>query len=106
MKNNKAKFIILTAAIITLMGVYSFNAAYSFEKNTASAGNSAADSTVTKTYTCPMHPEVISDKPGQCPKCGMDLELKDNNDKSDVKQDGNIDKGMDHKDCSGCMHKH
>ena len=29
------------------------------------------------TYTCPMHPEVISDKPGKCPKCGMDLVLKD-----------------------------
>lgn len=25
-------------------------------------------------YTCPMHPEVISDKPGGCPKCGMALE--------------------------------
>jgi RND family efflux transporter MFP subunit len=24
-------------------------------------------------YTCPMHPDVISDKPGQCPKCGMTL---------------------------------
>ena len=24
-------------------------------------------------YTCPMHPEVISDKPGKCPKCGMTL---------------------------------
>lgn len=24
-------------------------------------------------YTCPMHPEVISDKPGECPQCGMDL---------------------------------
>ncbi len=24
-------------------------------------------------YTCPMHPEVRSDKPGKCPKCGMDL---------------------------------
>ncbi len=25
-------------------------------------------------YTCPMHPEVISDTPGDCPKCGMALE--------------------------------
>lgn len=24
-------------------------------------------------YTCPMHPEVIRDKPGDCPKCGMKL---------------------------------
>ncbi|MCO6457428.1 MAG: YHS domain-containing protein, partial [Pirellulaceae bacterium] len=27
-------------------------------------------------YTCPMHPEVVSDKPGSCPKCGMALELR------------------------------
>jgi hypothetical protein len=27
-------------------------------------------------YTCPMHPEVQSDHPGKCPKCGMDLVLK------------------------------
>ena len=26
-----------------------------------------------KSYTCSMHPEVISDKPGKCPKCGMTL---------------------------------
>lgn len=24
-------------------------------------------------YVCPMHPEVTSDKPGTCPKCGMAL---------------------------------
>lgn len=24
-------------------------------------------------WTCPMHPEVRSDGPGKCPKCGMDL---------------------------------
>jgi Cu+-exporting ATPase len=24
-------------------------------------------------YTCPMHPEVESDRPGDCPKCGMAL---------------------------------
>ena len=28
------------------------------------------------TYTCPMHPTVISDKPGTCPVCGMDLVRK------------------------------
>lgn len=27
-------------------------------------------------YTCPMHPEVVSDKPGKCPKCGMSLVVK------------------------------
>jgi len=25
-------------------------------------------------YVCPMHPEVVEDHPGHCPKCGMNLE--------------------------------
>ena len=25
-------------------------------------------------YTCPMHPEIRQDKPGNCPECGMALE--------------------------------
>ena len=25
-------------------------------------------------YTCPMHPEIRQDHPGDCPKCGMHLE--------------------------------
>jgi hypothetical protein len=28
-------------------------------------------------YTCPMHPEVISDTPGKCPKCKMALVKKE-----------------------------
>jgi transcription initiation factor IIE alpha subunit len=30
-----------------------------------------------KKYSCPMHPEVQSDQPGTCPKCGMKLVEKD-----------------------------
>lgn len=29
-------------------------------------------------YTCPMHPEIIRDKPGSCPICKMDLVKKEN----------------------------
>ncbi|HQH40228.1 MAG TPA: heavy metal-binding domain-containing protein [Bacteroidales bacterium] len=28
-------------------------------------------------YTCPMHPEIKSDKPGECPICGMTLVKKE-----------------------------
>ena len=28
-------------------------------------------------YTCPMHPEIIQNHPGSCPKCGMALEPKE-----------------------------
>jgi Cu+-exporting ATPase len=32
------------------------------------------NSTTTAHYTCPMHPEIQSLRPGNCPKCGMALE--------------------------------
>ena len=35
--------------------------------------NATEKQNVAMTYTCPMHPEVTSDKAGKCPKCGMDL---------------------------------
>lgn len=30
----------------------------------------------TRLYICPMHPEVVQDHPGNCPKCGMALESR------------------------------
>lgn len=37
-----------------------------------------------QTYTCPMHPQIVQNKPGTCPVCGMDLVPfdKDNKDVS------------------------
>ena len=32
-----------------------------------------AASRVIAQFTCPMHPEILSDQPGKCPKCGMNL---------------------------------
>jgi hypothetical protein len=37
-------------------------------------------------YTCTMHPDVHADKPGKCPKCGMDLVKKEvENKKAELK---------------------
>ena len=34
----------------------------------------AAPAPAGATYTCPMHPEIVQDGPGDCPECGMALE--------------------------------
>lgn len=36
----------------------------------------AKETQVHEEYTCPMHPQVVKDKPGTCPVCGMDLVKK------------------------------
>ncbi len=51
-------------------------------------------------YTCPMHAEVVQDKPGNCPKCGMKLV-----EKKGMKKDGMKKEGMK-KDTSMMKHDH
>lgn len=48
-----------------------------------------------QTFTCPMHTEVISDKPGNCPKCGMSLVPADENTKREKTR--RSEHGMTHK---------
>jgi len=40
----------------------------------AVSGHTASQAPRGTIYTCPMHPEIRQDHPGNCPKCGMTLE--------------------------------
>ena len=42
-------------------------------KNRKDPHASHQDEVAVENYTCPMHPEIIREKPGRCPICGMDL---------------------------------
>jgi transcription initiation factor IIE alpha subunit len=58
---------------IALMACVSFSFAQTSKPKTP---DSKSDSTAKYIYTCPMHPEIMTDKPGKCPKCGMTLVKK------------------------------
>lgn len=40
-----------------------------------------------KKYTCPMHPEILSNEPGKCPKCGMNLVESTGNENKEIKDE-------------------
>lgn len=46
------------------------------------------------TYTCPMHPEIHADKPGNCPKCGMKLVKEKSKEDMNSMDMGDSDAGM------------
>ena len=68
-----------TKILITVLVVIISGTMASAQSKTKSVKD---QSTLTKKnsvyYTCLMHPEVRSDKPGKCPKCGMDLKEMNN----------------------------
>jgi len=61
------KRIIWTSIVLAFaLGIFFFSGCAGDEKQTTAQ-------TETQLWTCGMHPEVILDKPGNCPKCGMKL---------------------------------
>ncbi len=65
-----------TAAISSIAAVNPA-AVNSVALNSAAAKDSVPMKKAAVVYTCKMHPEIISDKPGKCPKCGMELVKKE-----------------------------
>ncbi|HUU56207.1 MAG TPA: heavy metal-binding domain-containing protein [bacterium] len=57
----------------TWVTVLVFGLALAAAAGISACGKKAEEVAEGTTYTCPMHPEVTSDKPGECPQCGMDL---------------------------------
>ena len=75
------KNIILSALMLMHLGMYAQTGHLpdvSNQKNSDHSHNKVEESKNQQSYTCPMHPEVKSDKPGNCPKCGMKLVPKEN----------------------------
>lgn len=63
----------------------------------ANLNNQVPAQVTPKVFTCPMHPEVLSDKPGKCPKCSMELVVQNP-----------VENSHDHNKmgCMGMMHSH
>lgn len=72
----KSMFLIITVLGFLSLGIAGCGLSNRHAHESVQAGTAKA------VYTCPMHPEVTSDKPGNCPKCGMTLVLKE-----DIKKD-------------------
>ncbi len=59
------------ALLAVVAGLFIVAACNGTAKNTQQTTEKANHQKVI--YTCTMHPQVISDKPGNCPICGMTL---------------------------------
>ena len=57
--------------------ILAIGAAISLADSTPSPAPGASADAKPKKYTCPMHADVVQDKPGKCDKCGMALVPKE-----------------------------
>jgi membrane fusion protein, copper/silver efflux system len=72
------KKVILISSMILVMILLGLAVQTGCKKQTGpSSGSNTVTAQTKEIYYCPMHPQVISDKPGNCPICGMTLVKKE-----------------------------
>lgn len=59
--------------LFVLITLFASTFSVSAQKSKGSQKSDTSTAVGQTSYTCPMHPEVTSGKPGQCTKCGMNL---------------------------------
>ena len=77
------KRIILAAAITIVLAAIIGGVVWQRQRSN-DAGHVHAGAPEAATYYCPMHPTVTSDKPGNCPICGMTLVKRSGSKQADV----------------------
>lgn len=79
------KKVMSMAAVILFSAVGVFAVSLPVNKVSADTAKTKKSKIAKVQYTCTMHPEVLSDKPGKCPKCGMTLVKKQTTKKASEK---------------------
>lgn len=81
--------LIIMLLVVSVLTACSDDTNINSENMTESANKETALEHVEKhldpKYVCPMHPQIIRDKPGSCPICGMDLVKKEAEEKKEKK---------------------
>jgi len=70
------KFGMIAAAALLAFAVLNGTGCQQSSTPTPPVGQATNVASQTVQYTCSMHPDVLQEKPGKCPKCGMDLIVK------------------------------
>ena len=95
MSEKKFNWILMSLSIIIVIGA--LLAVYFLFYTNKNDDKQMADPEKKELWTCTMHPQVISDKSGQCPICGMDLVKKITEDNQNSEEMDNMIKLSDNK---------